>query len=177
MHSTSHLLSLTWCSPVIREIVHLLTYLNAVGSEIEFCWIPGHVGIPGNEMADRTANRAEAPISIIACPHRDRVIINRESYSVTFLTNQSACSLQHRESWLSAVWWSLSVVAECPVHIVVFILYRWPNFIPMLLQKVYFLRTCGMCRIHNETTTVTMYSMVSPIICSNSCHFTLDFVC
>ena len=23
--------------PVIREIVHLLTYLNAVGSEIEFC--------------------------------------------------------------------------------------------------------------------------------------------
>ena len=66
-------------------------------------------------------NRAEAPISIIACPHRDRVIINRESYSVTFLTDQSACSLQHRESWLSAVWWSLSVVAECPVHIVVFI--------------------------------------------------------
>ena len=67
-------------------------------------------------------NRAEAPISIIACPHRDRVIINRESYSVTFLTDQSACSLQHRESWLSAVWWSLSVVAECLVHIVVFIL-------------------------------------------------------
>ena len=57
-------------------------------------------------------NRAEAPISIIACPHRDRVIINRESYSVTFLTDQSACSLQHHESWLSAVWWSLSVVAE-----------------------------------------------------------------
>ena len=66
-------------------------------------------------------NRAEAPISIIACPHRDRVIINIESYSVTFLTDQSACSLQHRESWFSAVWGSLSVVAECPVHIVVFI--------------------------------------------------------
>ena len=43
--------------PVIREIVHLLTYLNAVGSEIEFCWIPGHVGIPGIEKADRTAKQ------------------------------------------------------------------------------------------------------------------------
>ena len=28
--------------PVIREIIQVLTYLNEVGSVIEFCWIPGH---------------------------------------------------------------------------------------------------------------------------------------
>ena len=43
--------------PVIRDIIQVLTYLNEVGSVIEFCWIPGHVGIKGNEQADQTARR------------------------------------------------------------------------------------------------------------------------
>ena len=41
--------------PIIREIVHILTYLKGVGSQIEFCWIPSHIGIKGNEKADRIA--------------------------------------------------------------------------------------------------------------------------
>ena len=41
--------------PVIREIIQILTYLKEVGSVIEFCWIPGHVGIKGNEKVDRIA--------------------------------------------------------------------------------------------------------------------------
>ena len=43
--------------PIIREIVHILTYLKEVGSQIEFCWIPSHIGIKGNEKADNIAKR------------------------------------------------------------------------------------------------------------------------
>ena len=43
--------------PIIREIVQILTYLKTVGSQIEFCWIPGHIGIRGNEKADSIAKR------------------------------------------------------------------------------------------------------------------------
>ena len=42
---------------IIRGIVHILTYLEAVGSRIEFCWLPGHIGIRGNEKADNIAKR------------------------------------------------------------------------------------------------------------------------
>ena len=44
-------------NPIIREIIHILSYLLEVGSQIEFCWIPGHVGIKGNEKADTIAKR------------------------------------------------------------------------------------------------------------------------
>ena len=44
-------------NPIIREIIHILSNLSEVGSQIEFCWIPGHVGIKGNEKADTIAKR------------------------------------------------------------------------------------------------------------------------
>ena len=37
--------------------MHILTYLKEVGSQIEFCWIPSHIGIKGNEEADSIAKR------------------------------------------------------------------------------------------------------------------------
>ena len=42
-------------NPIIREILPIITYLEEVDSKIEFCWIPGHIGIKGNEKADEIA--------------------------------------------------------------------------------------------------------------------------
>ena len=43
--------------PVICEILEILTYLSKVNTEVVFCWIPGHIGIKGNEKADKIAKQ------------------------------------------------------------------------------------------------------------------------
>ena len=58
--------------PVIREIIQILTYLKEVGSIIEFCWIPGHIGIKGNEQADKIAKEViDRPIYDTKFPYSD----------------------------------------------------------------------------------------------------------
>ena len=42
---------------LIYEIYYLLYCLSLKGITIDFCWIPSHCGIQGNEMADRAAKR------------------------------------------------------------------------------------------------------------------------
>ena len=44
--------------PIIKEIISKLTSLKASGFDIHLCWLPGHVGIRGNERADRAAKTA-----------------------------------------------------------------------------------------------------------------------
>ena len=44
--------------PIIEEIISKLTSLKASGFDIHLCWLPGHVGIRGNERADRAAKMA-----------------------------------------------------------------------------------------------------------------------
>lgn len=43
---------------LIIEIYMLLLKLTHLGIQVEFCWIPSHVGIEGNEAADKLAKRA-----------------------------------------------------------------------------------------------------------------------
>ena len=58
--------------PIIRDIIQMLTYLKEVGSIIEFCWIPGHIGIKGNEKADKIAKEViDQPIYDVKLPFSD----------------------------------------------------------------------------------------------------------
>ena len=53
--------------PMIRRLIHRIHDLQT-GKIISVCWVPSHVGIEGNELADTAAKsaseRPEQPISI-----------------------------------------------------------------------------------------------------------------
>ena len=42
----------------ILEILEKCHALQVEGKIVQFCWVPSHVGIVGNEKADRAANAA-----------------------------------------------------------------------------------------------------------------------
>ena len=44
--------------PLLQDVLGLLTSLDRAGKSIVLCWIPGHVGLAGNEQADQAAKRA-----------------------------------------------------------------------------------------------------------------------
>ncbi|GBN94087.1 hypothetical protein AVEN_66229-1 [Araneus ventricosus] len=49
--------------PIVSEILCLVTRLKARDCEILFCWIPSHVGIHGNELADTFAKSASTDLN------------------------------------------------------------------------------------------------------------------
>jgi ribonuclease HI len=56
--------------PLISHILNLLDKLKSRGFSIRFCWVPSHVGIQGNEEADRAAKSASNYMNF-PLPHRD----------------------------------------------------------------------------------------------------------
>ena len=59
--------------PLIQETLTRLTSLDQAGKNVQFCWIPSHVGIQGNERADAAARQAaSAPcVRRLPLPARD----------------------------------------------------------------------------------------------------------
>ena len=58
--------------PLLIELLTKLTTLHVVDFDIFFCWVPGHVGIKGNERADSAAKQAlDLPITECCIPYTD----------------------------------------------------------------------------------------------------------
>ncbi|GFU75016.1 RNase H domain-containing protein [Trichonephila clavipes] len=57
------------CHPVVGDIIDITSRLHDKGCDIQFCWIPSHVGITGNEQADIASWSAatELPLTVPLC--------------------------------------------------------------------------------------------------------------
>jgi len=55
-------------SEILVDIRRMLLAANDAGREVSLCWVPAHVGIPPNELADDLANIARTAGRMVTCP-------------------------------------------------------------------------------------------------------------
>ncbi len=60
-------------NPLLTQVLEELTSLVPLGFHIVFCWIPGHIGIKGNEKVDRAAKAAALNLEVedLSLPYSD----------------------------------------------------------------------------------------------------------
>ena len=62
--------SLDGCRPdLVLEVSQCLYRLHSMGKEVVFCWVPAHVGVKGNEVADGLAKRSVRSEQVLQVPY------------------------------------------------------------------------------------------------------------
>ena len=61
-------------NPLVCDTIQNILYLLSEGNKIEFCWIPSHIGIAGNEIADTAAKASLTDLesNIFKVPYTDK---------------------------------------------------------------------------------------------------------
>lgn len=78
-------------NPLLRDLIRMVNRMMLNGKVIHFCWIPSHVGISGNELADCAAKTATLTGNYIGkIPIQDHFKALRKSISAIWQQNWAA---------------------------------------------------------------------------------------
>ena len=65
-------MSTKWDHPYVVIILEQLLHLHKKGKSVIFCWLPSHIGIRSNELADSSAKAALGKeIRVVKLPYKD----------------------------------------------------------------------------------------------------------
>ena len=86
--------------PIVQQILERLYQLSNRHKNINFCWVPSHVGIPGNELADREAKSViNENIKFPSIPYEDVRPIIRSSIRKKWQDRWASPSLQNNKRY------------------------------------------------------------------------------
>lgn len=94
----------------ILEIKSLLSRIKAAGRKVEIWFSPGHVGIPGNERADKAANRARLDGKIIEFKYNLRILNNELEHNFKKVHKAATIKAFEKKSKTYAQLWEVGAM-------------------------------------------------------------------